>query len=108
MYNTSSASFRFLFSPAALSMLCWQLNTFLPKIRKGTPVKSEFSLLEFLVHLPRVICGFSEEGGVSSKLTQMIPQLWRDFVISPSHSLLQSPLHAAQLICFEININSNT
>ena len=30
-----------------------------------------------------------------------------DFVGSPSHSLLQSPLHAAQLICFETNIHSN-
>ena len=36
---TSSASFRFLFSPVFLSLPCWKSNTFLPKIMKGIPVE---------------------------------------------------------------------
>ena len=80
-YIASSASIRFLFSPAVLSVPCWQLNTFLPKIRKGTPVKNEFLLLKYLMLLHPVFCA-SVRGGVSIKLTRMIPQLW----YHPSHA----------------------
>ena len=40
---TSFASFRFLLSPAFLSMLCWKSYNFLPNIVKGTPVKLIFA-----------------------------------------------------------------